>query len=157
MPKKLKILIVSLDGVGHFNACIGIGQQLKDRGHTVVFAVPDGWKNKLSPQGFIEEWINPGSPQDAVDEDKLDEDGFPEMARKMAPAFQMSPVGRIEHFCLTLWQLLIKQAEYNEPRFKEIVAKVKPDLIVADLVMHHPSIMDAGTVLNPNKIYREVY
>ena len=42
--KPLKIYIHSLDGAGHLNACIGLGQALAKRGHKVSFLVNVGFK-----------------------------------------------------------------------------------------------------------------
>src|SRR5882757_188161 len=55
MRQKLTILFAPCDGVGHVNACIGIGEVLRDRGHRIVFIVCDIWKDKLTKYGFEEE------------------------------------------------------------------------------------------------------
>src|SRR5699024_1793295 len=52
-PKSLKILIHSLDGAGHLNACIGLAQALASRGHQVIFAINAAFTDQLSVQfGF---------------------------------------------------------------------------------------------------------
>jgi UDP:flavonoid glycosyltransferase YjiC (YdhE family) len=57
MPERLTILFAPLDAVGHVNACIGIAEVLRDRGHRIVFAISDNWRQKLKIYGFEEELI----------------------------------------------------------------------------------------------------
>lgn len=47
-----------MDGHGHVNSCIGVGQVLIARGHRVVFAVESAWKGKLAKYGFEEELMS---------------------------------------------------------------------------------------------------
>ncbi len=44
MSKKLTILFSPLDGYGHVNACTGVAEALRDRGHRIVFAIDKSWK-----------------------------------------------------------------------------------------------------------------
>jgi UDP:flavonoid glycosyltransferase YjiC (YdhE family) len=57
MPERLTILFAPIDAVGHVNACIGIAEVLRDRGHRIVFAISDNWREKLKVFGFEEELI----------------------------------------------------------------------------------------------------
>src|SRR5437879_1382568 len=56
--KKLTVLFCPLDAYGHVNPCIGVGEQLRDRGHRVIFAIDSSWKGRLEKYGFQEELIN---------------------------------------------------------------------------------------------------
>jgi UDP:flavonoid glycosyltransferase YjiC (YdhE family) len=55
MNKFLTILFVPIDGIGHVNACIGIAEALKERGHKIIFAISKSWNEKLVKYGFEEE------------------------------------------------------------------------------------------------------
>jgi UDP:flavonoid glycosyltransferase YjiC (YdhE family) len=57
MSKKFTILFVPLDDSGHVNACIGLAECLRDRGHKIVVAIDPTFKGKLISYGFIEELL----------------------------------------------------------------------------------------------------
>ncbi|NP_001310082.1 uncharacterized UDP-glucosyltransferase YojK-like [Tetranychus urticae] len=48
----LKVLMTSMIGIGHLNACIGIGSLLRKRGHQVYFAHFDVNKEVIEKHGF---------------------------------------------------------------------------------------------------------
>jgi UDP:flavonoid glycosyltransferase YjiC (YdhE family) len=53
MSKKFTILFVPLDDSGHVNACIGLAECLRDRGHKIVVAIDPTFKGKLISYGLI--------------------------------------------------------------------------------------------------------
>ena len=53
--KKLTILFYCIDAYGHMNPCIGVAQQLYNRGHRIIFAIKPSWRGRLSKFGFEEE------------------------------------------------------------------------------------------------------
>ena len=55
MANKLTILFAPIDAVGHVNACIGLAEALKDRGHRIVFLVSKPYSGQLFSYGFEEE------------------------------------------------------------------------------------------------------
>ena len=52
--KSLKIFIYSADGVGHINACVGLGQAMVNRGHEVYFLCSLMFAGTLKKYGFHE-------------------------------------------------------------------------------------------------------
>ncbi len=52
MYQKLTVLFAPIEGVGHVNACIGIAEVLKERGHKIVFAVSDLWSENSLNMGL---------------------------------------------------------------------------------------------------------
>src|SRR6218665_993379 len=52
--KPLKIFVHSMDGLGHLNACIGMAQTLKQRGHRVIFVINSPFAGQLEKYGFEE-------------------------------------------------------------------------------------------------------
>lgn len=59
MPSKtqLKVFIYTMENVGHVNACLGIGQSLRKRGHQVIFLVEKVWQGKLDHFDFTFEYF----------------------------------------------------------------------------------------------------
>ena len=53
--KKLTIFFYCVDAYGHINPCIGVAQQLYNRGHRIIFAIKPSWRGRLSKFGFEEE------------------------------------------------------------------------------------------------------
>jgi UDP:flavonoid glycosyltransferase YjiC (YdhE family) len=144
MSIALTFLFVPADATGHFNACLGLAEQLRDRGHRVVFATPNDWKGKLEPQGFIEECYLTAEP---VPEDQKGEkynDTWGELIAKIAPTLAMSSEDQITSLMAPMSRLGLDQAKYSEPRLKEIVTKVKPDAIILDWFVQSPSLTESG-------------
>ena len=56
---------------GPTNNCIGIGNILRQRGHTVVFAAEASWEGKLEALGFVEDLVHLAEPA-PVDPDAPD-------------------------------------------------------------------------------------
>ena len=48
-------MFLPVEGVGHVNACIGLAEPLRDRGHKIIFVVDNAFKGQLIKYGFIEE------------------------------------------------------------------------------------------------------
>jgi len=54
MSKSLTVLFAPLDGHGHINACHGLAEELRERGHRVVFTIDNVFKGRLKQYGFEE-------------------------------------------------------------------------------------------------------
>ena len=67
MAQPLTILFMPESAYGPTNNCIGIGDVLRKRGHTVVFAAEASWTGRLAPLGFVEDLVDlsPPPPADA--------------------------------------------------------------------------------------------
>jgi UDP:flavonoid glycosyltransferase YjiC (YdhE family) len=153
--EKYSFLFSPIDAVGHFNACIGIAGQLRDRGHKVTFATPLGWKGKLKALGFHEEvYLTEEQEQQEQEQEGQSQvsdeskpqfnDKWGEMMSNMRTALAMSAEDQIEHLMYPIIKEGMKQNYYFEPRLKEIVATVKPDVIVVDTVFHSPALLSSG-------------
>jgi len=141
MSGKFTFLFSPIDGDGHFNACIGIAQQLRDRGHTVVFAAPMSWKGKLQCQGFVEELFHV-SPA-AINED-TGSLKWGELLAKAAHVMSMPSIDCHENLQVHFKKEMIKRIKYADARLREILSKVKPDVVVLDQNYYIPALMDQG-------------
>jgi MGT family glycosyltransferase len=131
---------------GPTNNCIGIGNILRERGHTVVFAAEASWEGRLEPMGFVEDLVHLAAPPEP------DPDAPPEAAgqfwidfiRDTAPVFRTPTIEQIAGFIQPTWQALIDGGVYCHDQLVEILARQKPDVVVQDNVTGFPALVTAG-------------
>jgi MGT family glycosyltransferase len=143
MPEKLTVLFLPESAHGPTNQCIGLGNVLLERGHRVVFASESSWAGKLSPLGFEERLVDLAEP----DPNATDEDAgqfWTDFIAETAPEFRKSTTEQLETFIRPTYQALIDGAMYCEPALREIVADVKPDVLVEDNVVIFPALVTSG-------------
>lgn len=138
----LTILFMPESAYGPTNQCIGIGSALVKRGHRVVFAAEASWKGKLIPFGFEEDLVDLAPP--AVDENQDPGAFWKDFILQTSPEFRKPTIEQIESFVKPTWQALIDGAVYCEPQLREIIARVKPDVIVEDNVVTFPALLTSG-------------
>ncbi|WP_030906241.1 glycosyltransferase [Streptosporangium amethystogenes] len=137
----LTILFMPESAYGPTNNCIGIGDILRKRGHRVVFAAEASWKGKLTALGFEEDLVDLAPPA----EEEQDAGQFwKDFIRDTAPEYRKSTLEQLETVTKPIWEALIDGAKYCEPRLKEIVERVQPDVIVEDNVITFPALLTAG-------------
>jgi UDP:flavonoid glycosyltransferase YjiC (YdhE family) len=137
--KKLTILFTPLDGHGHINACHGLAEELRDRGHRIVFAIDIAFKDRLIPYGF-EEAIH-GLPADGTDSG---EEFWPIFAEQHAEDFKLDPIGVAEHFFLNATKKMFADNREREHQYKEIIDRIKPDIIINDAYICSPTLTNSG-------------
>ncbi|MEV0147391.1 MULTISPECIES: glycosyltransferase [unclassified Nonomuraea] len=126
---------------GPTNNCIGIGDILRRRGHRVVFAAEASWKGKLAALGFEEDLVDLAPPA----EEEQDAGQFwKDFIRETAPEYRKSTLEQLETVTKPIWESLIDGVKYCEPRLKEIIERVQPDVIVEDNVITFPALLTAG-------------
>jgi MGT family glycosyltransferase len=142
MPdRSLTILFMPESAYGPTNNCIGIGDVLRRRGHRVVFAAEASWKGKLEALGFEEDLVDLAPPP----EEEQDPGQFwKDFIRDTAPEYRKTTAEQLETVTKPIWEALIDGAKYCEPQLKEIIARVKPDVIVEDNVIAFPALVTAG-------------
>ncbi len=141
--RPLTILFMPESAYGPTNQCIGIGKVLLDRGHRVVFAAEASWQGKLTALGFEEDLVDLAPPPDGDDESDPGQ-FWKDFIRDTAPEFRKPTVEQLETFIRPTWQALIDGAVYCEPQLREIVARVRPDVIVEDNVLSFPALLTGG-------------
>jgi MGT family glycosyltransferase len=139
----LTVLFMPESAYGPTNQCIGLGRILADRGHRVVFAAEASWKGKLEALGFEEDLVDLAPPP----EGDADQDAgafWKEFIRETAPEFRKPTIEQLSTFIQPTFQALIDGAVYCEPQLREIIARVRPDVIVEDNVVTFPALLTAG-------------
>jgi MGT family glycosyltransferase len=146
MAQPLTILFMPESAYGPTNNCIGIGDVLRKRGHTVVFAAEASWASRLAPLGFVEDLVDLSAPPE-FDPDAPPQDAgrfWKDFIRDTAPEFRKPTVEQLATFMQPTWQALIDGARYCEPQLREIIARQRPDVIVEDNVVSFPALQTAG-------------
>lgn len=124
---------------GPTNNCIGIGHELLRRGHRVVFAAESSWKGKLEPLGFDEALVDLAPP--AEGDEGQDAGAFwKEYIKEVSPEFRKPTLEQIKTVTLPIWEAAIDGAHYSEPRLREIIERVRPDIVIEDNVVAFPAL-----------------
>jgi hypothetical protein len=138
MSKNLTILFVPVEGVGHVNACIGLAECLRDRGHKIVFIVDKTFEGKLVRYGFIEEKIIDPN------EEKFKNPGE-EMANRLMESGIFSGMSSLEKIELMSTQIfsveIVEKIKLKEPMLKAIIEKHKPDVYIIDHIVGLPTLI----------------
>lgn len=135
MGKQLKFLFVPIEAVGHFNACIGVGQQLLARKHEVHFATPISWEGKLEPHGFIEEpFQDPSGPRGS---------NFGKIVVESKDGLG-SAMGQLATFQFAAFQDVLQTLKNDEKGLKEVMRRVKPDCVIIDNLIQSPALTCQG-------------
>jgi len=156
MAEPLTILFMPESAYGPTNNCVGIGDVLRRRGHRVVFAAEASWRGKLAPLGFIEDLVDlaapadpDGGPEDGSEEAEPEGTGdagqfWKEFIARTAPEFRKPTIEQLDTWIRPVWAELIDGARYCHDQLTEIIARVRPDVIIEDNVVAFPALMTAG-------------
>ncbi|GAA4564670.1 glycosyltransferase [Planotetraspora kaengkrachanensis] len=139
--KRLTVLFMPESAYGPTNNCIGIGDVLRRRGHRVVFAAEASWKGKLEALGFEEDLVDLAPP---AEEEQDPGQFWKDFIRETAPEYRKSTLEQLETVTKPIWEALADGAKYCEPQLKEIIRRVRPDVIVEDNVIAFPALVTAG-------------
>ena len=131
---------------GPTNNCIGIGNILRQRGHTVIFAAEASWEGRLEPLGFVEDLVHlsaaaasdPDAPPEAAGQFWID------FIRDTSPVFRTPTIDQLTGFIQPTWQALIDGAMFSHDHLTEIIARQQPDVIIEDNVNTFPALLTAG-------------
>ncbi|MDA8436179.1 MAG: glycosyltransferase [Actinomycetales bacterium] len=145
--RPLTVLFMPESAYGPTNQCVGLGNVLLRRGHRVVFAAEASWTGKLAPLGFEEDLVDLAPPPEPVEGEAAEQDAgafWKEFIRDTAPEFRKPTVDQLATFMAPTWRALIDGARYCEPQLRDIIARVRPDVIVEDNVVAFPALLTAG-------------
>jgi MGT family glycosyltransferase len=126
---------------GPTNNCVGIGEQLKERGHRVVFVIEESFEGTLAARGF-EEALMRLSPKPDVPE--VPGQFWKDFIHDTAPVFRKPTMEQLAGFIQPTWKALVHGSRYVQPRLREIFAELRPDVIVQDNVVGFPAVVTAG-------------
>ena len=144
-----RFLFMPESAYGPTNNCIGIGNILRERGHTVIFAAEASWQGRLQPMGFIEDLVDlapPPSPNDTPTDGPEPAAGqfWIDFIRETAPVFRLPTIEQLTQFIQPTWQALIDGAVYCQPQLQAIIQRQRPDVIIEDNVNCFPALVTGG-------------
>ncbi len=140
MGKSLKILFIPIDCVGHVNACTGIAQVLKERGHRIIFAIFESWSGELVKYGFEEELITLKSRDPDEDPAKYWADRFVNGGAIQS----FTPLEKAVNIQTKMLQIFIEDTKSLDLIASKLIERIKPDVIVLDQVNCMPSVETSG-------------
>ena len=140
---ELTVLFMPESAYGPTNNCVGIGDVLRRRGHRVVFAAEASWKGRLAPLGFEEDLVDLAPPP--ADGTAPDAGQFwKDFIRDTAPEFRKPTIEQLETWVKPVWAELVTGARYCAGQLRDIIERVRPDIIVEDNVVAFPALHTAG-------------
>jgi MGT family glycosyltransferase len=126
---------------GPTNNCVGIGDVLRRRGHRVVFIVEESFAGTLEAKGFEERLMRLAPPPA---EPEVPGQCWKDFIRETAPVFRLPTIEQLSGFIQPTWQALCDGARYVEPRLREIIGELEPDVIVEDNVVGFAAVVASG-------------
>src|SRR3954452_8858614 len=126
---------------GPTNNCVGFGDVLGRRGHSVVFIIEESFAGNLEAKGFEERLMRLGpSPE----EPEVPGQFWKDYIRDTAPVFRMATIEQLEGFIAPTFEALVDGARYVDGRLSEIIGELEPDVIVEDNVVAFPALPASG-------------
>lgn len=126
---------------GPTNNCVGIGDELRRRGHRVVFILEESFAGELEAQGFEERLMRLGPPPEVPEEPGQ---FWKDFIRETAPVFREPTIAQLEGFIAPTMQALVDGARYVDDRLGEILADLRPDVVAEDNVCAFPALAASG-------------
>jgi MGT family glycosyltransferase len=114
--------------------CVGIAQAVRRSGHRPVFICHPGFSGVFAEYGFPEYPL-------ADTERPTDWNDFIERHQE---AFRQSPIDQIDAYVAPTWEAIVDTAIRVEEPLRQLLARLKPDVIVLDNVVMFPAIANAG-------------
>lgn len=143
MTKKLTILLIPLDAFGHVNPMIGVGQQLLERGHRIVFVLDKSWEGKLLKYGFEEEIYCIGDPEQA----KRQSEEWLKLVVEYDFLKNVSPLEKMKGFSR---DKMLEKSKVMSPIIKDIIDRVKPNIVIVDTMFMVPTAFKGQKWVNLN-------
>jgi MGT family glycosyltransferase len=136
MSKQKVIALFPEASFGAALNCIGIAQQLRERGARPVFICHENFRGVFSEYGFAEYSLASGGHDGQVD--------WNDFISRHKDAFQQSPLEQITSYVVPTWDAIVDTAIRAEEPLRRLIAQIKPDGIVLDNVVMFPAIANAG-------------
>ena len=140
---KLTVLFCPLDYHGHVNACHGLAEALRDRGHRVVFAIDKAFKGRLQAYGFDEELLSISLSVIGLSDDS-EVDSTTQCVTQLKDVFKEGTLAMTEKFCVFGFENMSKLLKAKDSQYKSILERVVPDLIVIDSYVGSPTLTNSG-------------
>ncbi|XP_074596998.1 putative UDP-glucosyltransferase YojK [Brevipalpus obovatus] len=137
----MKILILSVNGAGHINCCVGIGKVLYKFGHEIVFGVADSCSWLVDAFDFcsVELFRDPD-----LEEGKSIQQKWAEEMAEFCAVFRKTgeeQFNQMDHDVLIHFSQIVKNTDHL---YAGVIEKVNPDMILIDCYVRVPSVETCG-------------
>jgi MGT family glycosyltransferase len=106
-----------------------------------VFVVEESFAGTLEARGFEEALVRLTPPSDVPEEPGQ---FWKDFIRETAPEFRKPTIEQLSTFMAPSWRAVCDGAMYVEPRLREILDALHPDVVVEDNVQSFPAIVSSG-------------
>ena len=127
-------------GFGAGLNCVGIAQELRQRGANPVFICHPGFTGVFAEYGFKEYHLpqSPKSSSEAV------EDYWQSFITTHLPHFNLNSMEQLSTYVSPTWEAIVDTAISVEQDLEVLLDRIKPDAILLDNVIMFPAIARAG-------------
>ena len=140
MPKEKLIALFPEASFGAALNCIGIAQALRELGARPVFICHAHFQGIFAEYGFAEYPIPQTNPLSAAEHQHY----WERFIERNIPYFDQTPLEQIDSYVAPAWEAIIDTAIEAEKPLQQLLARLKPDVIVLDNVVVFPAIVNAG-------------
>ncbi len=119
--------------------CVGIAQELRRQGARPVFICHPGFTGVFSEYGFQEHQLH--ATEGATASGTPD---WTDFVRRHSDAFRASALDQIESYVAPTWDAIVDTAMRIEEPLRQLLARLKPDVIVVDNVITFPAVVNAA-------------
>ena len=141
MSKKLTILFIPNNGVGHVNASIGIATALARQGHRVIFVVRQLWASMITYHGLevslIDDPVNNDLGNEMTSKVMQTEILSADMSTGLSPSDKLMKMADI-------WKTKVDEQIELDGLLERIIPSIEPDLIVMDQLLALPYVQALG-------------
>jgi MGT family glycosyltransferase len=120
--------------------CVGIAQSLRDKGARPVFICHAGFRGVFADYGFQEYHLDSSQTQS----DTESQDYWERFIATHLSSFRLSPFRQIDDYVVPTWEAIVDTAIRAETPLRQLIAHIKPDIILLDNVIMFPAIETSG-------------
>lgn len=118
--------------------CVGIAQALRERGARPMFICHPGFMGLFADYGFPEHHLPPARPA------APDRDTWQAFVARHRPHFDLPPPEQLETYVAPTWDAVVGTAIAAEPGLRQLLPRLRPDVVVLDNVVMFPALATSG-------------
>lgn len=120
--------------------CVGIAQELRERGHRPVFVADASFKGVFAKYGFPEHLVSMSEPMDEAAASQY----WLDFISSHLPNFRLPPIEQIPNYVKACWDAIVDTAIWAEKDLPRTLEEIEPDLICIDNVVLFPATKRHG-------------
>ena len=138
--KSLRIVVLPVNGQGHLNACHGLCEELRDRGHQIIFLLDPDFSGRLKRYGF-EEVLLPAIEKPTAGDGKTFWQSFVE---HNAGLFAQTALSQMTNLLPLVFRAVFEAQLACEAAVQAAIDQLQPDLIILDSYVSTPPVVNSS-------------